>query len=144
MPIWPKWHHKTTRIWCLGVVCVLYVVLLCFYLYHSDEPSYLIRTIKSACGNLLRASKTWFIKAHIVQDWSFQCPSNAIRTFKIYLSQNNPSKCNPKVKMKASLEVITIICMSQEPISVGHLSLQEVELDGWFLIPHIILETCIT
>jgi len=28
-----------------------------------------------------------------VQDWSLQCPSNAIWPFKIYLSPNNPSKC---------------------------------------------------
>jgi hypothetical protein len=33
-------------------------------------------------------------------------PSNAIWPFKIYLSQNNPSKCNPKLKMKTSLDVL--------------------------------------
>ena len=55
-----------------------------------------------------------------VQDWSLQCPSNAIWPFKIYLSQHNPSKRNPKLKMKTSLEVLNIICMSQEPTSIGH------------------------
>ena len=49
---------------------------------------------------------------------------NALQTrfgpSKIYLSQNNPSKCNPKLKMKTSLEVLNIIYPPQEPISVGH------------------------
>jgi serine/threonine protein kinase len=57
---------------------------------------------------------------HCVQDQSLQCPSNAIGPFKIYLSENNPSKCNPKLKMKTSLEVLNIICLPQEPTSVGH------------------------
>ena len=30
----------------------------------------------------------------------------------------------------------------QQPTSVGHCHYQEAELDGWFLILHIILETC--
>jgi hypothetical protein len=42
-----------------------------------------------------------------VQDWGLQCPSSMIWLFKIYLSQNNPSKCNPQSKMKTSLEVLT-------------------------------------
>ena len=34
-----------------------------------------------------------------VQDWSLQCPSNAIQPFQIYhLSQNNPSKRNPELQ----------------------------------------------
>jgi hypothetical protein len=37
-----------------------------------------------------------------------------------YTSQNNPSKCNPKVKMKTSLEVLNTICPPQEPTRVGH------------------------
>ena len=44
-----------------------------------------------------------------VQDWNLQCPSNVIWPFKIYHSQNNPSKCNPKLTMKTSLEVLNII-----------------------------------
>jgi hypothetical protein len=32
--------------------------------------------------------------------------------FRIYLSQNNPSKCNPILKMKTPLEVPNIIFMS--------------------------------
>jgi hypothetical protein len=40
--------------------------------------------------------------------------------FKISLSQNNPSKRNPKLKMKTLFEVLNIICPSQEPTSVGH------------------------
>ena len=49
---------------------------------------------------------------------------NALQTqnwsFKIHLSQNNPSKCNPRLKMKTSLEVLNIICPPQEPTSIGH------------------------
>ena len=55
-----------------------------------------------------------------VQDWSLQCPSNSIWPIKIYLSQNSPAKCNPKLKMKTSFEVLNIICPSQEPTSIGH------------------------
>ena len=47
-----------------------------------------------------------------VQDWSLQCPSNAIWSLKIYLSQNNPSKRNSKLKMKTSLEILNILCPS--------------------------------
>ena len=36
------------------------------------------------------------------------------------LSQNSPSKCNPKLKMKTPLEVIDIIGLPQEPTDVGH------------------------
>ena len=77
-----------------------------------------------------------------VQDWSLQCPSNAIWPFKIYLSQNNPSKCNPKLKMETSPEVFNTICTPQELTSLRHCHLQEMELDGWFLLLHIVLETC--
>ena len=55
-----------------------------------------------------------------VQVWSLQCPSNAIWPFKTYLSENNPSKRNPNSKMKTLLEVLNIICPSQEPTSEGH------------------------
>ena len=55
-----------------------------------------------------------------LQDSSLQCPSNVIWPFNVYLSHNNPSKRNPKLKMKTSLEVLNIICPSQEPTSVGH------------------------
>ena len=41
---------------------------------------------------------------------SLQCLSNTIWPFKIYCIQNNPSKCNPKLKMKTSLEVLDVIC----------------------------------
>jgi hypothetical protein len=34
--------------------------------------------------------------------------------------KNNPSKCSPELKMKTSLELLNIICMAQEPTSVGH------------------------
>ena len=46
---------------------------------------------------------------------------NALQTpFKVYLSQNNPLKRNPELNMKTSLEVLNIICPSQEPTSVWH------------------------
>jgi hypothetical protein len=47
-----------------------------------------------------------------VQDWSLQCPSNAIWLFNINLFQKNPSKCNPELEMKMSLEVPNIDCPS--------------------------------
>ena len=37
-----------------------------------------------------------------------------------HLSQNNPSNRNPKLNMKTSVEVLSIICLPQEPSSVGH------------------------
>jgi hypothetical protein len=38
-----------------------------------------------------------------------------------YLSQNNPSKRNPKLnKNKTTLEVLNIMCLPQEPTSVGY------------------------
>ena len=55
-----------------------------------------------------------------VQDWSLQCPSNAIWPFKIYLCQNNSSKCNPKLKMKTSLEVILHIVLETCTIQFIH------------------------
>ena len=61
--------------------------------------------------------------------------------FKLFLSQNNPSKHNPKLKMKTSLEVLNIICPATGPHMCRALSLQEVELDGSFLILHTILKT---
>ena len=54
-----------------------------------------------------------------------------------------PSKCNPKLKMKTSLEVFNIIYPTTRTNKRWALSLQEVELDGWFLILQIILEMCI-
>jgi hypothetical protein len=47
-----------------------------------------------------------------------------------YLSQKSPSKHNPNLKLKTSLEVLNIICPPQEPTSIGQSSLQEVELYG--------------
>ena len=75
----------------------------------------------------------------VFKELSLQCPSSTIWPFKIYLSQNSPSKRNPNLKMNTSLEVLNMICPPQEPTSIG---LQEMELDGWFLILHIVLETC--
>jgi hypothetical protein len=45
--------------------------------------------------------------------------------------QNIPlSKRNSKLKMKASLEILNIICQPQEPTSVGHRHDKKTELDG--------------
>ena len=56
--------------------------------------------------------------AAIVRDWSLHCPSNTIWPFKIYLSQNNPSK---RQKWKTSFDLLNIICPPQELTSVvGH------------------------
>ena len=69
--------------------------------------------------------------------------SNAIWPFKVYLSQNNPSKRNSKLKMKD----VTWSPQYNMPVTRTNkrrgLSLQEVELGGWFVILCIILETCI-
>ena len=69
-----------------------------------------------------------------VQDWSFQCPSNTIWAFKIYLSQNKPSNHNPKLKRKTSLDVLNIPCPPEEPTSVGHCHYQKYSqlVDCWF------------
>ena len=45
--------------------------------------------------------------------------------------------------MKTSLEVLNTICPPQEPTCAGHCHYKEVELNGWFLILHNILQTCI-
>ena len=70
--------------------------------------------------SLSLVSECW-VQEDCVQDRSLQCPSNVFWPFNICLSQNNPSKCNPGLKMKTSLEV---------------------GLDGRFLILNIVLETC--
>ena len=66
-------------------------------------------------------------KASLVQKGASQCsrlkssmPFKRDLALQIYLSQNNPLKHNPKLKRKMSLEVLIIICSSQEPTSVGH------------------------
>ena len=71
--------------------------------------------LKTLPKNVVRL---WRIAVN-VQDWSLRCPSNAIWPFKTYLSQNNPSTCNPKSKMMTSLEVPDIIC----PSSTVHMKL---------------------
>ena len=43
-----------------------------------------------------------------------------LMVFLPYLSQNNPSKRNPELKLKTSLEVLSIICPRQEPKSASH------------------------
>ena len=67
----------------------------------------------------------WATSHLFKKDRSLQCPSNAIWPFKIYLSQNNPSKRNPKLEMKTSFEVLKIICLPQEPTSIRHFNHQK-------------------
>ena len=64
--------------------------------------------------------------------------------FKTYLSQNSLSKHNPTLKMKTSLEVLSIIYPHQEPTSVWHCRYKKWELDGWLSILHIVIHivTC--
>ena len=64
--------------------------------------------------NLEHCSRGLYSLVGIVQDWKSWVP------FKIYFSRNNPSRRNPKLKMKTALEVLDIICPPQEPTSVGH------------------------
>ena len=70
--------------------------------------------------------------------WTWFGPSN------IHLSQNNPSKCDLKLKMKTSLEVLNVICPPQEPTSVGHCHYKKWSKNGWLLILHIVLKTYTT
>ena len=50
--------------------------------------------------------------------------------------------------MQPQIENEDVTCSPQYDLSTTRtnkrriLSLQEVELDGWFLFPHIVLETC--
>ena len=79
-------------------------------------------------------------KFGVVGAWSGRCQCSRLKSSrpfkcdsalqKIPLSKQ-PSKRNPNLKMKTSLEILNTA-----------LSLQEMESDGWFLILHIVLETC--
>ena len=68
--------------------------------------------------------------------------SNAIWPFKIYLSQNNPSKTQPQIENEDVTWSPQYNMLVTRTNKRRALSLQEVELDGWFLILHIVLETC--
>ena len=61
--------------------------------------------------------------------------------FKFYLFQNNLSKRKTQLKMKTSIEVLNIVCHHKTNKCTA-LSLQEIKLDGWFLILLIVLKTC--
>ena len=65
--------------------CCFICLLVDFYIAMSLPPS---RTIQYNTKQTQPVSR----------DWSFQCPSNAVWAFRIYLSQNNPSKGNPKLQ----------------------------------------------
>ena len=72
-----------------------------------------------------------------VQDWSLQCPSNATwPSLKITL-QTQPQMENEDVTWSPQYNMPTARTNKRRA-----LSLREVESDGWFLIPHIALETC--
>ena len=91
-----------------------------------------IRVSHPTHSNINGCNVLWFrpFTPNDVQDSSLQCPSNAIWPFQIYLSPNNPAKRNPILKMKTSLEVLSIIYPPQEPASVMALSLPKLELDA--------------
>ena len=63
---------------------------------HVGPHLYIAEEANRSCMDI-PSSKT----ASNVQDWSLQWPSNEIWRLKIYLSQNIPSKCNPKLKLKS-------------------------------------------
>jgi hypothetical protein len=73
-----------------------------------------------------------------VQDWSLQCPSNPIWPFKYIPLSKQPFKIQPQI------EDVTWNPQYFSPATRTNkrraLSLQEVELDGWFSILHIILK----
>ena len=77
-------------------------------------PTTMAKKITNKYNLLIQTLRTkgWKAKTLIttnVQDWSLQCPSKVIWSFKIYLSQNNSSKHNFKLKIKMSLEVLNIV-----------------------------------
>ena len=91
---------------------------------HEKRPSKMGQLCGSWCKQPLRGCglrKTLGYKPCNVLDWNLQCPSNTIWPFKIYFSQNNPSKCNPELKMRTSLEVLDTIC----PSSTIHTKIDE-------------------
>ena len=55
----------------------------------------------------------------LFKDCNLQCPS------KYTSPKTNPSKRNLKLKMKMSLGAHNILCMAQEPTSVGHCQLDK-------------------
>jgi hypothetical protein len=65
----------------------------------------------------------------------FKCICTSLKT--------TSSKGNPNLKMKTSLEFLHISAQLKNQHKRRALSLQEVELDGWFLILHVVMETCI-
>ena len=103
--------------WWRHVGRVTLSLCLCFckggWAWH---PSWSTQNVGPCDANVCGGSET----SPSVQSWSLQCPSNMIWPFKIYLSPNNPLKCNPKLEMKMSLEVLTMICPPQESTSAGY------------------------
>jgi hypothetical protein len=61
--------------------------------------------------------------------------------FKIYLSQNNSSNRNPKMKMKTSLEILNTIAHHKNQQAYGFVNTRS-RVTWLFLILHIVLKTC--
>ena len=122
---------------------ILYLTILKWDSSFSKEPGPAFRS-------------TSFLRRRFANFWStavfkievFECPSNTIRPFKIYLFQNNPSKRNPKLKMNTSLKVLNIIFMSQKPPrSEGHCHYKKWSsmVDSWFFTlywKHVSYNSC--
>ena len=59
--------------------------------------------------------------AHAMLPLLASCPPMfKIEVFNALQTRFGPSKRNLKLKMKTSLEVLNILCLPQEPTSVGH------------------------
>ena len=92
---------------------------------------------------IIASRHCWLFRANApsVQDWSLLCPSNTKRHFKIYFSSKNPSKRNPNWKWRRHLKS-SIWSARHKNNKRKALSLHEVEVNGLFLISHIVLKTC--
>ena len=77
-----------------------------------------------------------------VQDWSLQCPSNAIWPLQIIPLPKQSFKMQPQIENEDVTQRSRCNLLATRTNKHRALSLQEVELDCWFLILRIILKTC--
>ena len=115
----------------------LSIIIVCYAYDNIVKEKYYIRNWRRRCLRRSIAGGLWPVFKIEV----FKCPSNVIWSFKIYFSQKNPPKCNPKLKMKTSPWSPQYNLLTTRINKRRALSRQEVEYDGWFLVFHIVLQT---
>ena len=85
----------------------------------------------------------WWDELQVVfKDWSLQCPSNAIWPFKIYLLSKQPFKMQPQIENEDLTWSPQYNMPTSRTSKRGTMSLQEVELDGWFYWKHVPHNSC--